>query len=178
MPDLRRERDKSEQLTIDGIWRIILKEAMTDKDKPKDLRPVLAVVTCQTDLGEQRWYEVVYYNEDGWQSFEGSNTFEHGEQVEQWVYAHRALSRQPMDTTDFVRRHVRVANNPNGDVLLVYTNREGEDGYWRGKHIAKCRNTRIAEVLCDLWNDDPIRHVDRPPGQYPAQFDGEEMEQK
>ena len=43
---------------------------------PKLLDSVLAQIEAQNDLGKSTWYEVVYHNEDGWQSYQGSDTFD------------------------------------------------------------------------------------------------------
>lgn len=41
--------------------------------------PVLAKIERQTDLGLQKWYEVVFYSEGSWRSFDSSYTFMDGE---------------------------------------------------------------------------------------------------
>ena len=48
--------------------------------------PVLAKVEGQTDLGLTSWFEVVWHNERKWCSFCGSDTFDNGEQVVDWIY--------------------------------------------------------------------------------------------
>jgi hypothetical protein len=62
-------------------------------DKPTELRPVLALIRAQGDLGLQEWREVVYYDDEAeeWRSYAGSDTFEDGEQVVRWVYAEAVL---------------------------------------------------------------------------------------
>ena len=59
---------------------------------PKDMEPVLALITAIKDLGSQSWYEVVYYNGFKWCAFEGSDTFNDGEKVSCWVYAKDAIN--------------------------------------------------------------------------------------
>lgn len=52
---------------------------ITDKD-------VLAKISYTGSLGESRWYEVVYHGGTKWQAYDGSRTFEDGEQVKAWIY--------------------------------------------------------------------------------------------
>lgn len=53
---------------------------------PNELEPVLALIRQTNDLGKGQWYEVVYFSQK-WCSFEGSKTFQQGEQVVKWKYA-------------------------------------------------------------------------------------------
>jgi len=53
---------------------------------PIQLDSVLAKITHQNDLGLSQWYEVVYYADDKWCSYNGSKTFEDGEKVVEWKY--------------------------------------------------------------------------------------------
>ena len=53
---------------------------------PTELDSVLAKITHQNDLGLSQWYEVVYYADDKWCSYNGSKTFEDGERVIEWKY--------------------------------------------------------------------------------------------
>jgi hypothetical protein len=57
----------------------------TVKETPTELEPVLAKITSQTDLGSQSWYEVVYWADGAWSSYDGSRTFRDGEKVLDWV---------------------------------------------------------------------------------------------
>ena len=57
---------------------------------PTELEPVLALITHQGDLGESKWYEVVYFFQK-WVSYEGSKTFQDGEQVVKWKYCKDCL---------------------------------------------------------------------------------------
>jgi hypothetical protein len=52
----------------------------------KELEPVLAKISHQSDLGNTQWYEVVYYENNKWCSYSGSKTFNDGERVVEWVY--------------------------------------------------------------------------------------------
>lgn len=61
-----------------------------NNDSPNELEPVLALITHQGDLGKSEWYEVVFFY-DKWYSYEGSNTFDYGEQVVKWKYAKDCL---------------------------------------------------------------------------------------
>lgn len=54
---------------------------------PKILEPILAEIYAITELGESRWFEVIYWDGEKWQSFAGSKTFEDGETVLRWIYA-------------------------------------------------------------------------------------------
>lgn len=55
---------------------------------PDDSLPVLADILHQGSLGVSRWKEVVYYDTEvqAWKSYQGSKTFEDGEQVLGWHY--------------------------------------------------------------------------------------------
>ncbi len=57
---------------------------------PNELEPVLALITHQSDLGKNEWYEVVFFS-NGWRSYYGSKTFEDGEQVIKWKYVKDCL---------------------------------------------------------------------------------------
>ena len=54
---------------------------------PIGLDPVLAKISHMTDLGLSQWYEVVYYDDldNKWCSYDGSKTFDDGEQVIEWI---------------------------------------------------------------------------------------------
>jgi hypothetical protein len=56
------------------------------KVKPNILQPVLALILHHGELGISSWHEVVTFNEKGWVSYAGSNTFEDGEYVVKWKY--------------------------------------------------------------------------------------------
>lgn len=59
---------------------------------PEALRPVLAQIEQQNDLGKASWYEVVYHNGTDWKSYFGSNTFStYGDVVIQWRYCDEVL---------------------------------------------------------------------------------------
>jgi len=62
----------------------------SDMSIPNESEPVLALITHQSDLGESKWYEVVYFLRK-WCSYSGSNTFEDGEQVVKWKYVKDCL---------------------------------------------------------------------------------------
>ena len=70
--DLLREINELKQETLEEI--------------PKELEPILAKISHINDLGLSQWYEVVYYADDKWCSYSGSNTFEDGERVIDWKY--------------------------------------------------------------------------------------------
>jgi len=55
-------------------------------EKPNDLTPVIAQIKHLNDLGTSKWYEVVYYSNDEWHAYAGSNTFKDGEKVVKWKY--------------------------------------------------------------------------------------------
>lgn len=77
-----------------GVEKQVVRTGVhTGDDKPIELRPVLALIRAQGDLGLQEWREVVYYNDvmGRWHSYAGSDTFEDGERVVRWVYAEEAL---------------------------------------------------------------------------------------
>jgi hypothetical protein len=57
---------------------------------PNQLEPVLALITHQGELGLSEWYEVVYHF-DKWYSYNGSKTFDDGEQVIRWKYCKDCL---------------------------------------------------------------------------------------
>lgn len=60
---------------------------------PNDLRPVLALIETQTDLGRQQWCEVVYHDGNRWCSYADSETFScAGDRVTAWVFAQEALA--------------------------------------------------------------------------------------
>lgn len=62
---------------------------------PNELEPVLALISHQVDLGinewYEEWYELVYFLQKKWCSYEGSKTFENGEQVIKWKYVNDCL---------------------------------------------------------------------------------------
>lgn len=53
---------------------------------PTNLEPVLAQISSVGELGESKWYEVVYHNGTEWCCFAGSDTFQDGEHVISWKY--------------------------------------------------------------------------------------------
>lgn len=53
--------------------------------------PILAKIEHINDLGKSKWYEVVYYYDNGWHSYAGSKTFQDGEQVVDWKYCEDCL---------------------------------------------------------------------------------------
>lgn len=59
---------------------------------PNELEPVLAKISHQNDLGRSQWYEVVFYVDGEWCSYAGSNTFENGESVIEWVSCYTAFN--------------------------------------------------------------------------------------
>lgn len=61
------------------------------KELPKELEPVLAEIFHLDDLGQGTHFEVVYYADETWQSYAGSDTFDDGEQVLRWRYAKDCL---------------------------------------------------------------------------------------
>lgn len=61
-------------------------EKETLEEIPINLEPILAKITHQNDLGSSQWYEVVYYADGKWCSYSGSDTFNDGEQVTEWIY--------------------------------------------------------------------------------------------
>ena len=64
------------------------------KEVPNELEPVLAKISYQNDLGNSNWYEVVYYVDGKWCSYNGSKTFDDGERVVEWVYCSEQLKKQ------------------------------------------------------------------------------------
>jgi len=59
---------------------------------PIEGEPVLAKIEHQNDLGKTEWYEVVLYVDNlGWKSYDGSKTFEDGEVVTKWEYCENLL---------------------------------------------------------------------------------------
>lgn len=54
---------------------------------PKPFTPVLASMHHVSDLGFHHWYEVIYHDEEQWCSYAGSDTFNDGETVIDWLYA-------------------------------------------------------------------------------------------
>jgi hypothetical protein len=61
------------------------------QETPTELDSVLAKITHINDLGVSEWYEVVYYADDKWCSYNGSKTFEDGERVIEWKYCKDCL---------------------------------------------------------------------------------------
>jgi len=59
---------------------------------PYECQAVLAKIKVQTSLGLSGWFEVVYHDGDKWSSYDGSNTFEGGEQVVKWRYCEDCLN--------------------------------------------------------------------------------------
>ena len=59
--------------------------------KPIELEPVLAKIEHINSLGKSTWYEVVYYNNKKWNSYQGSSTFQDGEKVIKWQYCKKCL---------------------------------------------------------------------------------------
>jgi len=53
---------------------------------PNELEPVLAKIEHINSLGKSTWYEVVYYSDKRWSSYQGSSTFQDGEKVLKWKY--------------------------------------------------------------------------------------------
>lgn len=58
----------------------------TIEELPTELYSVLAKISHINDLGKSEWYETVYYADDKWCSYNGSNTFNDGETVLEWAY--------------------------------------------------------------------------------------------
>ena len=54
---------------------------------PKELIPVLAVISVNTCLSKSTWHEVVYHDGNKWCSYAGSKTFSDGGTVLKWKYA-------------------------------------------------------------------------------------------
>jgi len=63
---------------------------MKTNETPKELKPVLALITHLGDLGTSQWYEVVYFYKK-WCSYSDSKTFDDGEQVIKWKYAEECI---------------------------------------------------------------------------------------
>lgn len=73
------------------------------KDKiHNELEPVLAKISHINDLGTSTWFEVVYFSEE-WCSYGGSDTFEDGEQVIEWVYCHKCFNNIPNRLREFLK---------------------------------------------------------------------------
>lgn len=53
---------------------------------PDELQPVLAKIEHTNSLGTSKYWEVVYYDNKNWHSYQGSKTFEDGEKVVKWKY--------------------------------------------------------------------------------------------
>jgi hypothetical protein len=53
---------------------------------PDELQPVLAKIEHTNSLGTSNYWEVVYYDNKKWHSYQGSKTFEDGEKVVKWNY--------------------------------------------------------------------------------------------
>ena len=53
---------------------------------PDELQPVLAKIEHTNSLGTSNYWEVVYYDNKNWHSFQESKTFEDGEKVVKWNY--------------------------------------------------------------------------------------------
>jgi len=64
----------------------------TLEEVPAELEAVLAKISHINDLGLSQWYEVVFYADDKWCSYSGSNTFKDGEKVIEWVYCKNILN--------------------------------------------------------------------------------------
>lgn len=97
----QQERMYSEEVEVEDLWNNDNElthshyEIIIPKEKPKQetleevptkLESVLAKITHQNDLGLSQWYEVVYYVDGKWCSYNGSKTFEDGERVVEWKY--------------------------------------------------------------------------------------------
>ncbi len=67
-------------------YKTIISQEQTTEEVPNELEPVLAKISHQNDLGNPKWYEVVYYVDGKWCSYSGSKTFEDGERVVEWVH--------------------------------------------------------------------------------------------
>ncbi len=67
-------------------YKTIISQEQTTEEVPNELEPVLAKISHQNDLGNPKWYEVVYYVDGKWCSYSGSKTFDDGEKVLEWVY--------------------------------------------------------------------------------------------
>lgn len=67
-----------ERLREQAQWRPI-------ESAPNDLRPVIACVIKQGDLGLEKWAEVIFFDEGRPVSFSGSTTFDHGEKCIAWA---------------------------------------------------------------------------------------------
>lgn len=65
-------------------------------DVPEELVPVLAEIAMVGELATSSvWYEVVYYDQDEWHSYAGSDTFETaGDRVLRWEYVDKALEHR------------------------------------------------------------------------------------
>tara|TARA_R110000803_G_C11812431_1_gene300882 strand:+ start:192 stop:512 length:321 start_codon:yes stop_codon:yes gene_type:complete len=53
---------------------------------PDELQPVIAKIEHTNSLGISNYWEVVYYDNKNWHSYQGSKTFEDGEKVVKWNY--------------------------------------------------------------------------------------------
>ena len=75
---------------------------------PEALRPVLAQIEQQDDLGKVSWYEVVYHNGTDWKSYLDSNTFKTNRHnfihtVIQWRYCDEVLpSNIPLTNVEYL----------------------------------------------------------------------------
>jgi len=71
--------------SIDTLEKAILVTRCSTQ-LPDELQPVLAKIKYTNSLGTSNYWEVVYYNNKNWHSFQGSKTFEDGEKVVKWEY--------------------------------------------------------------------------------------------
>jgi hypothetical protein len=74
--------ENSNSALIDGLDA----RPVVSVNKPEALRPVLAKITVQGDLGMSTWYEVVYHNGDDWKGYSGGSSMDDGETVVTWKY--------------------------------------------------------------------------------------------
>ena len=58
---------------------------------------------------------------------------------------------------------IKQSDNEEDPCQLVFSGEEGEQGFYRGKWFASCRNPRIASKIVELWNRNIDEKTKHPP---------------
>lgn len=66
-------------------------DSLKSESFPTPLEPVLAKIHTIGELGNSTWYEVVFYDDTEWCSYDGSDTFQNGEHVLSCKYCSEIL---------------------------------------------------------------------------------------
>ena len=98
---------------------------------PTEPDAVLAIIEGQNSLGLSRWREVIYHNGEKWCAFDGSDTFEDGEQVVDWIYAAIALPYKGPQSSEKNQRVINYLSFKKCGILAEEGASVGCSSKWR-----------------------------------------------